>query len=311
MTKIFTLTAALLGVIQVYAQPILQNNMPATGYSAALGMGTLASEGPAGASQTWDLSAVSLTNVGTLSFPTIASTPYAATYPNASYCSVLTPTTGPVYYSYYKSSATQMEAYGESISASTGFNYTPDTKIYFAFAMHYGDSLSDTWATAAYTGKVRRFYDGYGTLITPYHTYANVVRIKSIDTNYVGSSATSYVWYTTNPILQVASLDKNTGQLTVMDVTPTVINNIASTGLSVQLFPNPLTGNNVSLTTAGIDNYNNTFLSVYNLMGALVAHVAISQAHQNINLGDLASGFYIYRLQQNGAAMYTGKFSKQ
>jgi len=225
---------------------------------------------------------------------------------------LITPTSGPAYYNYNKWSATQLEAYGESISPTTGFNYTPDTKMYFSFPMQYGDSLADTWATATYTGKVRKFYDGYGTLITPYHTYSNVVRIKTIDTNYVGSSATSYVWYTTNPILPVASLDKNTNQLTVLNVLPTEVSNLATTKeISLHLFPSPLTGNGATLSTEGIDNYTNTALLIYNLNGSLVINIHVTAAQQHIMPGKLPGGIYVYELYNNGGVVSKGKISVQ
>lgn len=184
MKKIYILFASLLVIAPFYlqAQPVLQyDNMAPIGFNAEMLVGAPVAPGSAGANQIWDYSGVQLTAYGTFEIVDPATTPYAGLllYPS-NYCYKMSLTSGESAYDYYDLNVSSMDKLGQNMSTNGGEIYT-DTKIDLKFPFNYGESYFDTFAkTNGGTGTVTKKYDAYGTLITPGHTYQNVVRIYTV-----------------------------------------------------------------------------------------------------------------------------------
>jgi len=85
-----------------------------------------------------------------------------------------------------------------------------------AIPMNFGDAFSEDLNSNLGAYNTMSVYDAYGTLITPFGTFTNTIRIKNVQTLSFGTSPTvitSYTWYAPNQNLPVAVYTKTTGLL--------------------------------------------------------------------------------------------------
>ncbi len=317
MKKIYTIImVVLINNLITYAQPVLNSsdfnvtfNMyryPTNDNISGL------SAGAAGANVTWDFSAMTATLDGTYSSVSVASTPYAADFPTANFAYKFSSPGDPDEYSYYKVTSTQFELLG-----SKDVDYTDlliDTSIIFNFPFTYLTSFSDSYANASdppggYTNSVS--YDGYGTLITPYETFTNVVRRKSVEIDG-NVTFTDYEWYTTNPCKIVMAMgfydnptDNQFGNYTEfltssnLSITENEKTNVVS------IYPNPTN----SILNLDLSNE----IAVDKIVIIDITGKIVLQQNQNlaqINLEKLEKGLYIIEVySQNNK--FTSKFIKE
>jgi hypothetical protein len=157
-------------------------------------------------------------------------------------------------------------------SSGSSISYTNKwTKLVYPITM--GTTFSDTYNTMAFfsgpvsvnvkgAGTSNGIADGWGTLITPYGTYNNVLRVTTItqllDTTnniiYGTGFDTTHSWYVAGfhkPVLTTYSNSKVTGgqapvygKKTTFLMTPTSLNdNTALITQNLAIYPNPAQGN--------------------------------------------------------------------
>lgn len=148
---------------------------------------------------------------------------------------------------------------------------------------------------------------GDGTFdYTPYpaHTYGNsgFYNICLTITDSVGCTST----YCYN-----SSLWKNTNSIIYINVIPdpNIITgiNANNTGNSFHIYPNPA---NDMITVESAAGIKNKMISVFNLQGQLILHQPMLQTKQEINISNLAKGFYIIKLG-NADGIAVKKFIKE
>jgi hypothetical protein len=208
-TLFFTsLTGLALAVIAQAAGPVLQiADLAPVGARCQMHQVTITSPsrvdpGSAGADQTWDFSNLQSTPTDTAENIDRSSVPHdiAAALPNANSWEKLYNGTSVSYNAYHQYSASvDVIAMGARGDAVSGITYTqlytiPETFIIFPFS--YGDSFLDTCQALGFTFPYTQRYDAYGTLITPFGTYTNVVRTRF---DAPGGNV-FYRWWATNPI---------------------------------------------------------------------------------------------------------------
>ena len=153
-------------------------------------------------------------------------------------------------------------------------------------------------------------YDGYGTLITPYNTFTNVIRQKSVQNYSNAITTTFYTWYTTNPFKTIMSFTFITGIFSSNSAD--VYTNYTSLGLNdfeqetgISLYPNPASS---ALNLQLANNVSIDKIIVVDAMGKIVL-VQNKNANQ-INVENLTSGIYLIQVY-SGDEKFQTKFIKK
>lgn len=298
----------LLASTNSFAQPVLNGQMPDIGFSAPMYLGlNITSAGGGGAAATWDFSFQSTFNfLGYLDYTEVANTEFAVDFIT---CNLVARKriAGDTTYTYYTDFGNYVEIYGENMGTPAANKYTTDKKMLWEFPMNYGDSLIDTWQSLTTAGTIKRYYDGYGTLLTNFYTFHNVARIKNVDSFLNGANwvvNTSYTWYTTDALLPVAHFENNSQQMTILKMFPVSVGNTAAENNIVSFAPNPFREN----TTLSINNVvPGTKLTLTNAIGQVVMQQEVNTNSTTINRNGLSSGIYFYRVQSSEGIAAKGK----
>ncbi|HYD20170.1 MAG TPA: T9SS type A sorting domain-containing protein [Flavipsychrobacter sp.] len=295
-TPIKTIIILLLSAPGANAQPVIQDYLPSYGFGTTIYVGTnITNPGGGGANVTWDFSFQSSFNfVGNLEYIDIDGTEFESDFLT---CNLVARRrmSGDTTYTYFTDLGSQLIINGENMGAVNAADYTNNPKVLFNFPMNYGDSLSDNWQNNTNSGRVKRYYDGWGTLITYFRPYNNVARIKTIDSTLVGSNwnvVTSYTWYTTDTILPIAFYHVPSQQMTILRTDPLSVKNVAGKNV-VQLASNPLR----EQSTLYIDQpAPGMKLVISNAMGQVVREQNVTGNKTIIDRGNLSSGMYFYQV---------------
>jgi len=329
-----TLHILFFGSVLSSANVVAQPTLTATGINPVVGdqfvtnVTNFVNQGSAGASQTWNLSAMTPTSSSTYTTVASSSTPNGASFPNSN-ISFASGSSN----SYYKTSSTAFQNYG-SVSGTTVMSYSnPEDFLHFPFT--YNNSYTDTWATtftSSYTfyrtGTTTVTADSYGTLTTPAGTFSNVLRIHfvqnyqdsanipSYGTYLVTYSNDEYMWYlngTHFPIAFVYTLTSNgnpsQGGSYIGNVNAI---NEPSALISYKLFPNP----SVEEMNVNVNLKENQKLEIkiFNSVGELIkvpvsANAAQGTNEYKINVSDLPEGIYFSEMILNGTSASTRRFT--
>jgi hypothetical protein len=195
------LLAACIFSAHAISQPVIEESgIAAAGtISGKVWVGGAVVPGAPGINETWDFSTVGLVQTNTMSFVNPSGTPYGSSFPASNYCLVLDSAGIGNHYTYYIHSSGKLETIGDSITATSGYNYSPNPKTELEFPFHFLDYFTDDWQrTDDSSGSVAALYDAYGTLLTPFGEFTNVVRL-----NYNDGATQKYVWYNINPIYPI------------------------------------------------------------------------------------------------------------
>ena len=291
------------------AQPVINNgnNMLPVGSTDSIAVVTSASTSPgsAGANITWDFSALMPTVAGSAKIVAPSATPYAATFPTATYAIELTPVGAPgSVYEYYNISSSKWDIVGSGYSVATpSGNYTPNNKTMIPFPFTYNQSVTDTFQKmSSSVSTMTVTYDGYGTLKTPYKTINNVIRVK----RDFGGTDYFYDWFSVNPLVIVANYDNNTQKFTFMSTsTATSVNNVHDRTVAT-IYPNPAQSNvtiALSERPSGIAT-----LLITDATGRLVKQMKVAGEQITFSCDGLNSGLYFYSIQDKNAAVAKGRF---
>ena len=187
MKKLYFIILSGLGYVN---HSLAQPTMTAANFNPVVGQTTILhnhtpttlAPGNSGANQTWNFA--STPNLGTLNvaFMTPASTPYAASFPTANLANNQNGL-----YEYMITNNNFMARAGVYASGTT-IPFSDEEK-YMTFPMSYNGTYTDpfggTFVSGGFTftrsGTIEATADGYGTLILPWGTVTNVLRIYYIE----------------------------------------------------------------------------------------------------------------------------------
>jgi hypothetical protein len=317
MKQIFTATILFVslagGAGRLSAQaPVLVNTMtpfPAGTTDSIYSATATVAPGSGGAGVTWNLSALVPSALGMVTIVTPSSTPYYSTFPTSTFSAQISPNSGGSMYVYERLSATKWEQLANNYAGTgTGTDYTPNPESAIEFPMNYLDIFTDTFQkTTGSSGTVDISYDGYGTLVTPFGTYSNVVRIKK----YWGPGDYDNNWYVTSPNLGiVASFHAQSNSYTlVRPIGTTSVKNIAADA-RVQLYPNPFQ-DAVTIKLNAVSTLRDASIIITDVAGRIVQQSPLLSSETTISANGLCHGIYFYQLFNDGARIANGKLVKQ
>jgi hypothetical protein len=324
MKKISTLIALAFAATPLLAQfSMSASDLPASGnsqyYTRCDTTGIMA--GNPGTGQTWDFSSVTPSGNITVTYGLPSSHPNGGTMTGSN---MVHSYVG--FYKFYNSNADSLEMVGERSVANTPLTYVKRPTMY-RYPMNFGYTSTDS-ATGIYAdgfissvdrkGNYTVDFDGSGTLITPFATYNNVNRIRTLgvfrDSSWTGAAESDvlllrYEWYasgssTPRMVVTFTSVSINAGPPQLgKDVwyadTPNSVRD-GQSDFGLQISPNPAQGQaNVrySLPESG-----EVSLTLLNSAGQVVRVVRGGIQAQGVNastfdLQDLSAGLYLLRLQ--------------
>lgn len=283
--------------------------------------------GPSGAGQTWDYSAViPLGGAVTVTYGAPSGHPNAATFPGSN---LVQSYIG--FYKFFNATTDSLELTGERSVANTPCAYVKKPSLYI-YPMNFGymhsDSATGTYADGFISSVDRKGmytveFDGSGTLITPFATYNNVNRLRTLgvfrDSSWTGAAESDvlllrYEWYvqgtrTPRMIVTYTSVSINAGPPQVgkdvwyADHNIGIADGQADFGMLVS--PNPAQGR--ALVHYNLPASNDVSLTLLNSAGQTVRVVrdgfqASGLNAAQIDLQGLASGLYLVRLQSGDQA---------
>lgn len=280
-----------------YSQPILNESDFATTYNADVFDGNITglSEGNSGANQIWDFSSVSLTYKYSIAKIPIESAPFANNFPSANYCWKFV---SPTYTNYqlYNLNNNSFEFIANVNDQSIIYDYTPNSLLLFTFPYIFDTSITDTYQEVnsnifIYSSQ----YDAYGTIITPFGTFNNVIRQKYLN---------FYTWYNVNPFYIIASGNFSGNNIISFYQTATLSTNNLISDRNITLYPNPT---NSILNIKLQDNS-----SIDNIIIADLTGKTVQEEIENsnlVNVTNLAKGIYILKVF-SGSNKIESKFVK-
>lgn len=283
-------------------QPVIDSIALPKNIKIPFSFGQALDPGASGENVTWDFSAHPLTNIGSFERVEPSSTPYYDSFPNSNYSFKIT-LTNSTSYNYYNLSSKTFDWIGVRWGLDN-IDLKPDPFTFVKFPFKYQDTIVDSYKSKdnSVNEVDTRIYDGYGTLITPYATYNNAVRIKST----TSQNEVSYDWYVVAPnfftfsIFQI-NVANNSTRVFDYGIT-TGVNDITADVNTIKVYPNPA---NKVLT---IDHrYELAKLSIYDLSGRKINEHIITPTQNTIDISNLAAGLYTYQVFQQGKLLKNGK----
>jgi hypothetical protein len=296
----------MLAPMLAFAQPVIQDGstMPAPGFTVPVSVGSATTGiGGAGAAQTWDFRSVGLVPVGNVTIVAPASTPFSSSYAASNYAFTLTTVTGGTQYFYLINSAGRFEtlAAGVTTGPGSGDDYTPNPLTTLAFPFSFGETVTDTYQkVGGNIDNVVLTYDGYGTLMMPYGTYTDVVRVRLA---YPGGS--DYVWYSSNPLTPLLAFGYGNNLFTAFAAPVSSVGSQAKESADRSVISEPVSGA-VTISISGADLGRGTTFLLCNVAGETVRRLRLESTRTSIDLDDLAPGVYVYRLAAGGITLGVG-----
>lgn len=279
--------------------------------------------GMAGANQTYDLSTLQTTGgPETSTVVTVSSTPTGTPFTNATVAIL----TGTDQYSFNREIATELEFLGFTAAGGlVELNCNANGRKTLELPMSFNDSFSDSYTCTgsnvgqpfSRTGNVTVTADGYGDLIMPYGTVQNVLRIHVDETwtdivagQTLTGTTTVYGYFKPGFPTAIASVSTqnyagtNSMAGTMLDPTLVSVNELSSSQLGLELFPNPAT-ENVDLMFSSPGGA--VQAEVYSIDGKVViAEQFTAQAagivRNTLNVGTLAPGTYSVKIQASNGS---------
>lgn len=309
-----------------FAQPVIEAaHFPAASHSESFDVEDPNSltPGGSGANQIWDFSeavpTVFMWSNISLDIIPVESAPLASTFPSANYCVKRTNVEGNLFYAFYNISATAMELVGtiyvNGFPYSVYPQYLSDTEIQFQFPYSYNTSIADTAQSPESTAaaQINSVYDAYGTLITPFGTYNDVIRYKHTSIQPNGSTQTFYYWYNSNPFYEIMRGDFGgvaNGENNYIQIhkNTTFLGVVQQEQAQFSVYPNPTTGDFTIGNTRGLRGT----ATVYDMLGKVVMAEADLDSSNTISLKNCSAGVYFVQVtDQNKRVLQTRKIIKE
>lgn len=304
-----------------FAQPVLNrsdfNSISASNsYNVIPRSSSTITAGSPGANQIWDFSSFTLGyGIGVESWSEIAPV-YASLFPTSNVYksrSIM----GGHSYDYYNLTDDKFEYIGYSAAQTWSgsilyYHYVfPDSKTIYVFPFVFNQVVNDTYQTHVANSIVSTTttYDAYGTLVTPFGTYNDVIRLKTIYDN----TSVGYTWIKTNPYQEIVRGSVSTdGTNNFTFCRPS---NLATTDNEMKsqfsIYPNPA-DNEFVINYEGFSN-KEIFVNIYDILGnQIVKSVKIENNSKNINISNLALGLYLIKITDaNNTILYSNKIIKK
>lgn len=319
MNKYYTsLLSFLIASAPAFAQTLDQGNIaPVLGDQYTLHLAQYLPPGNSGSGQTWNFAGITSLTTGDVIYVSVASTPNGSNYPQATLAAMQSG-----YADYFKLTSAGLEMVGAELPGVT-FHFG-DPEMYLQYPSSMGTTWSDTW-TATYiindtivnrSGTVTGNVDGTGTLVMPYGTVSNVVRVKVVE-NYSDAAqgitvatfvSTNYYYYKPgihSPLVQTSRLittshgTPSTSQHAKwLDGSQVGIQELLQNAIGVDLYPNP--ASNSSTMVFSSSNGGSHSVDVLDANGRVVRHedlmVQPGIYRQDLDLQGLPSGHYMVRI---------------
>jgi hypothetical protein len=349
MKKLFLLMAMCVTGFVNAQITITTADLPTAGSGYILATDTVFSDviSPGGPNQVWNYSQLVNHNQDTLLFQAAAGTPYVSNFPGST-MAVNSPTDS--VWAYFISNPNGLYlkgAYTYSVGGIGGVSnialvYNP-AQIYAPTPFTYGNTRNevsrfqlDINSMSPHIRVIHRTEttltgDGYGSLTTPYATYPNTIRIKSVDLSYDSiyvdllgfgfytlaqtsqSQVSSYKWYKNgNPSLVLSlngdSLATNVSGADFLYVPgATGINNVVSQE-SIKSYPNPAA--DILIVDIPKELKSESTLQIYNNAGQLMNTVSINELDRYmLDVKQYPAGLYSFIL--TGSKTYSSRFVVQ
>ncbi|WP_298224777.1 T9SS type A sorting domain-containing protein [Flavobacterium sp.] len=298
----------LLLVFTSQAQPVLNAADFPTAYSFRAYRANTAgfTNGSAGANQVWDYSAINIVETNyTITRIPITEMPFYEQFPGANYCETKDDN-GYISYSAINLNSNTFESMGY-VDGNLIVRYS-DTSVVFQFPYTFNTVINDTRLAdmpGATPQSYTRTYDAYGTLITPFGTFPDVIRQKLESEN-----ATAYIWIDSHnfQVILAGSFD-NPQIYFYKDTTNLGVSQNQSKAFS--MYPNP--------TTDAVTIHQNDmafkvhFVTVCDVSGkVLIAHEILDGDFKSFSLKDFSPGLYIVKIiDAENQVLHTQKIIKQ
>ncbi len=292
-----------------FAQPVLHALDFPTSYSAQAhrASATGYSNGSSGMDQVWDFSTINL--IPTTLYMSVvpsSSVPFSSIISEANYFYEFNDN-GLFFYNMHNLNSESLEylAYSETSSLS---DYSSNSNIIFKFPYTYGMDYTDTYQLSSPSSSIRtvnRVYDAYGTLITPFGTFTNVIRQKTI----ASSGVPYYNWMTTEPFQIILQ-----GNFEDDIVYFWKSNNLSTEDYKREyfsVFPNPTNGD---FTIKNMNTFNKkAFVTIFNVLGnKVIENRVIEDDFQNLSLKEFSSGLYFVNISdENNQVIFSEKIIKK
>jgi hypothetical protein len=321
--KKITLTTLLLLNLSIYAQPVLNaSDIRSTnyGYKFMQGVSTVSNIKQvelSGANVKWDFSTVKIDverEGGPFFIKPVATAPFSSKYPKANFFfkdSNADNTDNQ--YKYYNLTNDKLENMGDSDDKE--FNVYSNPKTEFVFPFLFNNVLTDTYNEGSGKIDLSIKYDAYGTIITKYGTYKDVLRFKEILIEEDNFRTIIYRWIKLNPYQEIMAASVNDEELdfpffTIYEPlsTLTIKQNLNPTQFSTS--PNPASQNfvikNQDFATREM------FVSVYDILGnQIIKSNRIDSNSKNINISNFSNGLYFIKITDDkNAILYSDKIIK-
>ena len=245
-----------------------------------------------GANQSWDLSSITLQNIGTQAFATAVGTPYAATYPTANWVWSQTVTGLGTGYTYLNITSSGIDLLARNVPISTVDFSDPSQVMKFPFSL--GQSYSDTYVNTNGGSTMMWTYSGHGTAITPLGTFTNVAKVESTE-------GTVLLWSIT-PLYPIMIADVDNTLFFIQ-------NNVGVNeheGSTFQTWPNPCRD---LLNLASV--VNGSEWSILDAQGRILSNGQITMSgDQQVDVSGLATGSYVLVLKA-GDVIRHARFVKE
>ncbi|MBK8950356.1 MAG: T9SS type A sorting domain-containing protein [Flavobacteriales bacterium] len=320
MERTLTLLSLIVMTTAAHGQTLDNTNaVPPVGYNAVINSSTYAPPGNPGPMQTWNFANLTTTASNTVNHVTPASTGYISSFPSATVAT--SDPSGVFGFFQYTSQGGYLLGY-HSTAANVTIPYQNSEQIMkcpCSFNTTWTDNSSSSFTTsgipASRSGTSTGIADGYGTLVMPYGTVSNVLRVKftqdySDDLGAFGVleyDAETYQWWKPGTgvyLLVVSTLDvvsngvPSTQQFTSwLNGGPVGLGEGDDPSIGIDLFPNPAAGR-TTLRFGSIGGpvqlrlFDHTGRAV--LEQSLKAGMGITD--HELDLGGLPAGFYQVQL---------------
>ena len=313
----FTLFIVLFISVRTIAQPSLtaSTNNPVVGNVFIQHQIAYQNPGAAGANITWNFSGISSSATITTTYLLPSATPYASLYPSANLASTIN-SNGSTYYSYFNASAASYTLNGMNFpSVGASMPYSDPEKL-LSYPFTYNSAFTDNFATtvSGYDrhGSIEVTADAYGTLILPYGTISNVLRVKAVETysDYISGTpvtnytSTNYYWYKPGIhyyIFQLSQLNQN-GSLyqqygLYLDQTNVGIAENTTKQNTFNCYPNPAT-DKIAIEVFNLSGSDNNVITLSDLSGKELIKQELSNLSEKteIDISKLSAGIYFLKL---------------
>ncbi|MEO7081313.1 MAG: T9SS type A sorting domain-containing protein [Flavobacteriales bacterium] len=245
-----------------------------------------------GANQSWDLSSITLQNIGTQAFATAVGTPYAATYPTANWVWSQTVTGLGTGYTYLNITTSGIDLLARNVPIST-VDFSDPSQV-MKFPLSLGQSYSDTYVNTNGGSTMTWTYSGHGTAITPLGTFTNVAKVENTE-------GTVLLWSIT-PLYPIMIADVDNTLFFIQ-------NNVGVNeheGSAFQTWPNPCRD---LLNLASV--VNGSEWSILDAQGRTLSNGQITMGgDQQVDVSGLATGSYVLVLKA-GDVIRHARFIKE